>query len=91
MSISLIDALRQVDLRGGRVYQCQVGRYRVEVRVEETVSQLLPAPLQSSDVMLDPWTDLPGPDPPVPLQVIQVMPAPPVLPDPPVLPTDVQP
>lgn len=88
MSISLADALRQVDLRGGRVYQCQIGRFRVEVRVEETAPQLLPAPLESWDVMLDPWTDLPTPQS---REVFEVTPGPPVLPDLPNLPTDLQP
>lgn len=88
MSISLADALRQVDLQGGRVYQCHVGRFRVEVRVEETALQVLPAPLESTDVMLDPWTDLPTPQAKV---VFQAAPGSPVLPDPPDLPTDAQP
>lgn len=87
MSISLADALRQVDLRGGGVYQCQVGRFRVEVRVEETAPQLLPAPLESTDVMLDPWTDLPAPQS---LNVLQATPGSPVLPDLPDLPADAQ-
>jgi hypothetical protein len=43
MTISLADALREVDLREGRVYQCQVGRFRVEVRVDETAPQMVPA------------------------------------------------
>jgi hypothetical protein len=77
MSVSLADALRQVDLQGGR-YQCQVGRFRVEVRVEETAAQLLPPPLELSDVMLDPWTDLPAPQS---IALIQAAPGPPVLPD----------
>jgi len=85
MSISLADALRQVDLRGGEVYQCQVGRFRVEVRVDESVPQCIPTPLETSDVMLDPWVDFPAPPSRV---VIQATPGPPVLPDSPDLPTD---
>ena len=88
MSISIADALRQVDLRGGRVYQCQVGRFRVEVRVDETMPPLVPAPLEASDVMLDPWTDLPGPQP---TAVFQATPGPALLPDFPDLPTDAEP
>ncbi len=85
MSISLADALRQVDLRGGEVYQCQVGRFRVEVRVDETVPQWIPDPLETSDVMLDPWADFPA----APSQgVVQATPGPPVLPDCPDLPMD---
>ena len=82
MSISLADALRQVDLQTGRVYQCQVGGLRVEVRVEETAGHVLPTPLESTDMMLDPWTDLPAPQP---IAILQATPGPPVLPD---LPTD---
>lgn len=59
MSISLSDALQQVELEVGRVYQCEVGPLRVEVRVEARGSGPLPAPLQESDIMLDPWTDFP--------------------------------
>ena len=88
MSISIADALRQVDLRAGGVYQCQIGRFRVEVRVEETNSALLPTSLESSDIMLDPWTDLPAPQA---VAVLPVLPGIPVLPDIPDLPTDAQP
>jgi hypothetical protein len=85
MSISLVDALRQVDLQSGSVYQCQIGRFRVEVRVDENVPETVPTPLERSDVMLDPWTDFPALPPG---RVVQAAPAPPVLPDLPDLPTD---
>lgn len=88
MSISLADALRKVDLQGGHVYQCQVGRFRVEVRVDETVPRLVPAPVEVSDVMLDPWTDLPAPQS---VAILQATPGPPLLPDLPDFPRDVQP
>lgn len=84
MSISLADALRQVDLQAGQVYQYQIGQFRVEVRVEDTAAQLLPAPLESTDVMLDPWTDLPVPQS---TAILQAVPGSPVLPDLPDLPT----
>lgn len=87
MSISLADALRQVDLRAGQVYHCEIGRFRVEVRVEETNSPLLVTALESSDVMLDPWTDLPAPQT---AGMLSVAPGTPVLPDLPNLPTDSQ-
>jgi hypothetical protein len=83
--MSLANALHQVDLEAGRTYHCRVGRLRVEVRVEEAASDLLPAPLESSDVMLDPWTDLPGPQP---TTVLTATPGPPVFPDLPDVPTD---
>ena len=88
MSISLADALRQVDLRSGAVYQCQVGRFRVEVRVDDTVPDTVLTPLAPSDVMLDPWTEFPELSP---AAMVQVVPAPPVLPDIPDLPTDAAP
>jgi hypothetical protein len=88
MSMSLANALHQVDLEAGRVYHCRIGRLRVEVRVEETASELLSTPLEASDVMLDPWTDLPAPQP---VTVLAVTAGPPVLPDLPDLPTDEQP
>ena len=62
MGISLADALRQVELQAGRVYQCRIGGLSIEVRVEQTPNDLLPAPMAESDVMLDPWTDLPAPE-----------------------------
>lgn len=87
MSISLTDALHQVHLEPGRIYWCQVGRFRVEVRVEDASVDLLPAPLKPSDVMLDPWTDLPAPPPVV---LVQPTSGPPLLPDAPILVADTQ-
>jgi hypothetical protein len=81
----LADALRQVDLKGGHVYQCQVGGFRVEVRVDEPGSKVLPTPFNASDVMLDAWLDLPTPKSEV---VRRATPGPPVVPDIPDLPTD---
>jgi hypothetical protein len=85
MSTSLATALRQVELEAGRVYHCRVGRLHVEVRVEETASDLLPTALEASDVMLDPWTDLPAPQP---VAVLTASAGPPVLPDPPQIPVE---
>ena len=87
MSISLADALREVELRPGSVYQCQVGQVRVEVRVDQTVRPLLPVALEEADVMLDPWTDLPAPRA---ASVCQAKPGAPVLPDVPDLPLDLE-
>jgi len=88
MSISLADALRQVELCGGRVYRCQVGRFQIEVRVNEIAPQLTPAPLETSDVMLDPWTELLSLQP---RSVSRAVPGPPLLPDVVDLPTDAKP
>lgn len=85
MSLSLVDALQQVKLEAGRIYQCRVGEFRVQVRVEEDALDILPAPLEPANVMLDPWTDLPAPQPVTFLDVTLVAP---VLPDIPEIPID---
>ena len=76
--MSLSDALQQVNLEVGQIYHCQLGRLRIEVRVEEISPVGLPAPLQDSDIMLDPWIDLPSPRA---TAFVQASAAPPVLPD----------
>lgn len=59
MSVSLAEALGQVDLETGHVYHCRVRGKLIELRV------LDPEPPSSvpdeSDVMLDPWVELPQP------------------------------
>ena len=64
MSLSLVEALSQVDLEPGRTYRCRVKDRMVELRVREALPpELLPAPLKESDIMimLDPWVELPQP------------------------------
>ncbi len=71
MSISLVDALEDVELEVGRTYHCEVRGRQVELRV-------LPVPpairsvasgsteiggLSEEDIRLDPWCDLPPPRP----------------------------
>jgi len=85
VTISLVDALQQVDLEAGQRYQCRVGGLRVEVRVEGIAPDIWPAPFDVSDVRIDPWIDLPAPGPGVP---VNVQTGPPLLPDPPEIPTD---
>jgi len=51
-------------------------------------SEPLPTPLEQSDVMLDPWTDLPAPRS---TAVLRATPGPPVLPDLADLPPDAEP
>jgi hypothetical protein len=80
MAVSIADALGQIPLEIG-VYHCQVGKLRVEVRVEESPPSFLPAPMDSSDVMLDPWIDLPSGQP---ITVVHASPGAPLLPDVPV-------
>jgi hypothetical protein len=85
MSIPLADALSNVNLEAGHIYQCRVGSLLVEVRVEDSSCGALPSPIQPADLMLDPWTDLPAP----PVRgIVAAVSASPVLPDPPVIPSD---
>jgi hypothetical protein len=60
MSLSIAEALEQVELEPGRVYSCQVKGHWIELRVlppgvdpKSTVDE--------SDIMLDPWVELPRP------------------------------
>lgn len=62
MSDILVEALSQVDLQLGRTYCFRVKGRVIELRVREaTPDELLPAPLQESDIMLDAWVELPQP------------------------------
>jgi hypothetical protein len=62
MSLSIAEALEQVELEPGRVYSCQVRGHWVELRVlkpGEDPKSLI----DESDIMLDPWVELPPPKP----------------------------
>jgi len=85
MSLSLVEALTQVELEAGRVYFCEVKGHKVELRVlKQAESETLSA-LDESDVMLDPWVELPQPT--AKFSVVgEFGPLP--LPDPPVIPDD---
>ena len=62
MSVSLAEALEQVDLQAGKTYRCQVKGRIVLVRVVDDSSLLAGvARLDESDVMLDPWAEFPMP------------------------------
>jgi len=61
MSLTLVEALGQVDLEEGRVYRCQVKGHWVELRVLGAVGILPANRYDESDVMLDPWVELPRP------------------------------
>jgi hypothetical protein len=82
MADSIADALGQVPLEVG-IYHFQVGNLRVEVRVQEDSASTLPTPIHGSDVMLDPWVDLPDGGT---MATLQASAGPPVLPDVPVVP-----
>ena len=63
MSLSLVEALGQVDLEAGRVYRCRVKDKWVELRVLGP-SEVRPVSVyDESDVMLDSWVEFPQPTP----------------------------
>jgi len=61
MSLTLVEALGQVDLEAGQTYCCQVKGHWVELRVLGPVETRPSACYDESDVMLDPWVELPRP------------------------------
>ena len=63
MSLSLVEALAQTDLEAGRVYRCGVKGQLVELRVLGPAAARPVAVYDDSDVMLDPWVELPQPAP----------------------------
>jgi hypothetical protein len=63
MSLSLAEALEQVDLEPGQVYTCQVKGHWVELRVLPSGERPKSAGIDELDIMLDPWVRLPRPAP----------------------------
>jgi hypothetical protein len=61
MSMTLVEALGQVDLQEGQVYRCHVNGHWVELRVLKPEEARPVARFDESDVMLDPWVELPRP------------------------------
>ncbi len=61
MSLSLVEALGQVDLEAGRVYRFQVKGQWVELRVLGPAEVRPVSVFDESDVMLDPWVEFPRP------------------------------
>ena len=81
MSVSLHDALQDVDLQVGETYRVEVRGRWVELRVLGDR-----APLQAAEgPMLDPWVEFP---PPTPQFRLRAKTGPLALPDPPHLPAD---
>ncbi len=70
MSLSLVDALGQVDLKAGRVYRCQVKGIWVELRLLGPAQVPAIPVYDESDVMLDPWVELPCPTSGIRLKVM---------------------
>jgi hypothetical protein len=85
MSIPLVEALEQVDLEVGRTYRYHVKGRVVELRVLEAGSPAMaPARIDESDIMLEPWVELPTPRPVGTVQARLAPPPPPDIPDIPV-------
>ena len=63
MSLSLVEALAQTDLEAGRIYRCEVKGQLVELRVLGPTAARPVSAYDESDVMLDPWVELPQPTP----------------------------
>ena len=58
--MTLSEALAQVDLQEGQTYDCVVNGKRVTVRVAPRSSIAPSVRYDESDVMLDPWCELPS-------------------------------
>ncbi|MFM9965612.1 MAG: hypothetical protein ACKV2Q_30875 [Planctomycetaceae bacterium] len=71
MSISLVDALEDVELEAGRTYCCEVRGRQVELRVlsvppaTRSVASVSTETggLRDEDIRLDPWCEFPLPTP----------------------------
>lgn len=85
MSVPLAHALQDVELEAGKSYSCQVNGYWVELRVLGKGQEPSPFSISESDIMLDPWVELPSPQP---IAIVRSTLGPPRLPDIPDIPTD---
>ena len=61
MSLSIAEALEQVELEPGQIYSCQVKGHWVELRVLEQGEDPRSSLIDQSDIMLDSWAELPRP------------------------------
>jgi hypothetical protein len=84
MSLSIAEALEQVELEPGRVYSCQVRGHWIELRVLEPGIDPKSV-VDESEIMLDPCVELP---PPKPTMCVVGKFGPPPPPDIPEMPTD---
>ena len=85
MSLSLVEALGQVDLETGRVYRCKVNGQWVELHVLGPSEPQPVSVYDESDVMFDPWVEFPQPTSGI---VVHATPGSVPLPDVPEIPTD---
>lgn len=61
MGVSLAEVLGQIELETGQVYRCQVKGRWIELRVLAPAGVQASGRYDESDVMLDPWVELPLP------------------------------
>jgi len=61
MSLTLVEALGQVELEEGQVYRCHVNGHWVELRVLGPAEIRPAANIDESDIVLDSWVELPRP------------------------------
>jgi hypothetical protein len=61
MSLSIAEALEQVELEPGHIYSCQVKGHWVELRVLQPGQDPASSLIDESDIMLDSWVELPRP------------------------------
>ncbi len=67
MSMSLAEALSQVELETGKTYRCSVKGQVVLVRVISSLPPSTPpVEIDEADLMMEDWTDLPLPAPQLP-------------------------
>jgi hypothetical protein len=85
MGVSLAEALEQVELQPGRTYRCRVKDRWIEVRVLPSSEMPPPAPLDESDIRLDPWVFFPPPETGIRLRAKRGTLPPPVVP---IIPSD---
>jgi hypothetical protein len=86
MNISLGETLRQLNLQPG-TYHFHLKAHDIEIRVVErkTPEPITAAQYDEDDVMLEPWVELPTPEP---LGTVMAYPAPPPPPDIPEIPDE---
>jgi hypothetical protein len=85
MSMTLVEALQQVPLEGGRTYRCRVHNWWVELHVRDAPPDESSSLVGEDDIRLDDWIELPK-KPPAgiwPSRLIE-----PPLPDIPEIPTE---
>jgi hypothetical protein len=61
MTLSVAEALENVALERGRTYRCQIKDHWIELRVLDRIAEGPASALAESDIIFEPWTELPAP------------------------------